>query len=65
MENLEITEIDDVYHIKNHDNLSYDINETIEKLLHLVTIGTTNEGIKEFLKELFSFSKNYYPYTYK
>lgn len=58
MENLEITEIDDVYHIKNYDNPLYDINEAIEKLRNLVATGTPKEEIKEFLKELFPSLKN-------
>lgn len=53
MQNLELTEIENIYHMKNYDNPSYSINEVIEKLRNLVIPGETKEKIKEFLKKLF------------
>lgn len=53
MKNLEVTEIDNVYRIKNHDEYIGDINHVISTLNEMVTKHISQTNIKKFLQQKF------------
>ncbi|MDR3266102.1 MAG: polysaccharide biosynthesis protein [Tannerella sp.] len=54
MKNMEITELDNVYRLKNHDKCPGDINVVVAELRELVMANTSPAEMRKYLHEIFN-----------